>query len=140
VEVQVSGTFRSIPGQVQGNGVNETFANVLLVSTNQFLGTNSNLGRPLSGNAPNSTLEILAPQEHYLDRRNELDLRVGKLLRAGRHRTLVSIDFFNALNSNAIVNVNQQSTLTATNTLASYWRPTEILNARTIKFTVSYDF
>ena len=59
-----------------------------------------------SGNAPNATLQILAPQEHYLDRRNELDLRVGKLLRAGRHRALVSIDFFNALNSNAVVNVN----------------------------------
>ena len=97
--------------------------------------------RPLAGNAPNATLQIQAPQEHYLDRRNELDLRVGKLLRAGRHRALASIDFFNALNSNAVVNVNQSSNLAATGGgLASYWRPTEILNARTMKFTVTYDF
>ena len=140
VEVQVSGTFRSVPGQIQGN-IAENFANVALVATNAFLATNSNLGRALSGNAPNSTLQILAPQEHYLDRRNELDIRVGKLLRVARHRALVSVDFFNALNSNAVVNVNQASNLAATGGgLASYWRPTEILNARTMKFTVSYDF
>jgi hypothetical protein len=140
IEVQVSGTFRTMPGQIQGNIV-ESFAQVALVATNPFLTTNSTLGRPLAGNAPNATLQIQAPQEHYLDRRNELDLRVGKLLRAGRHRALVSIDFFNALNSNAVVNINPASNLAATGGgLASYWRPTEILNARTMKFTVSYDF
>jgi hypothetical protein len=86
-------------------------------------------------------LQIQAPQEHYLERRNEIDLRVGKLLRAGRHRALASIDFFNLLNSDAVVNVNQASNLALPNPgLASYWRPTEILNARTMKFTVSYDF
>jgi len=63
------------------------------------------------------------------------------VLRAGRHRALVSIDFFNALNSNAVVNINPASNLAATGGgLASYWRPTEILNARTMKFTVAYDF
>ena len=139
-EVQISGTFRSVPGQIQGN-IAENFANVALAATNAFLATNSNLGRPLSGNAPNATLQILPPQEKYLDRRNELDIRVGKLLRVARHRALVSIDFFNALNSNAVVGVNQASNLAATGGgLASYWRPTEILNARTMKFTVSYDF
>jgi hypothetical protein len=140
VDVQVSGTFRSVPGQIQGNGVNETFANVLLVSTNPFLATNSNLGRALAGNAPNSTLEILAPLEHYLDRRNELDFRVGKLLRLNRHRLVLSVDFFNAINSDAVVNVNQASTVAPTGGLASFWRPTEILNARVTKFTVTYDF
>jgi len=140
VDVQVSGTFRSVPGQIQGNGVNENFANVLLVSTNSFLTTNSNLGRPLAGNAPNSTLEILAPLEHYLDRRNELDFRVGKLLRMNRHRLVLSVDFFNAINSDAVVNVNQASTVAPNGGLASFWRPTEILNARVTTFTVTYDF
>jgi hypothetical protein len=140
IEVQVSGTFRTTPGQIQGSIV-ESFAQVSLVATNAFLATNSTLGRPLAGNAPNATLQIQAPQEHYLERRNELDLRIGKQLRAGRHRAVASIDFFNALNSNAVVNVNQSSNLAATGGgLASYWRPTEILNARTMKFTVTYDF
>ena len=81
VEVQVSGTFRSVPGQING-ATAENFVNVALVATNAFLATNSTLGRPLSGNAPNTTLQILAPHQHFLDRRNELDFRVGKLLRA----------------------------------------------------------
>jgi hypothetical protein len=143
LDVQVSGTFRSVPGQIQGNGVNENFANVLLVATTPFLASNSNLGRPLSGNAPNSTVEILAPLEHYLDRRNELDFRVGKLVRMNRHRLVLSVDFFNALNSDAVVNVNQASTPAGGPgnwSLASFWRPTEILNARVTKFTVTYDF
>ena len=43
VEVQVSGTFRSVPGQIQGN-IAENFAQVALVATNPFLATNSNPG------------------------------------------------------------------------------------------------
>ena len=36
---------------------------------------------------------------------------------------------------------NQSSNLATTGGgLASYWRPTEILNARTMKFTITYDF
>ncbi len=48
MEVQVSGTFRSVPGQIQGS-IAENFANVALVATNAFLATNSTLGRPLAG-------------------------------------------------------------------------------------------
>jgi hypothetical protein len=139
-EVQVSGTFRSTPGQIEGN-IAENWANVALVTTNAFLATNSNLGRPLAGNAPNVTLQVLPPRQVFLSRRNELDVRIGKLLRVARHRALVSVDFFNALNSNAIINVNQATNLAATGGgLASYLRPTEILNGRATKFTVTYDF
>ena len=112
------GTFRSVPADQRAPA--ENFVNVALVATNAFLATNSTLGRPLSGTLPNMTLQILAPHQHYLDRRNELDFRVGKLLRSGRHRALVSIDIFNALNSDAIVNVNQSSNLAAGGGLASY--------------------
>ena len=139
VEVQLSGTFRSVPGQIN-TPPPENFVNVALVATNAFLATNSTLGRPLSGTAPNTTLQILAPHQHFLDRRNELDFRVGKLLRFSRHRMLVSLDIFNALNSDAIVNVNQSSNVAAGGGLASYLRPTEILNARVLKFTVTHDF
>jgi len=44
----------------------------------------------------------------------------------------VSVDVFNALNSNARITVNQS--------YAAYPRPTEILNARLLKFSVAYDF
>jgi hypothetical protein len=132
VDVQISGTFRSIPGQTTqtppNNDVNAYFA-----ATNAFLATNSTLGRPLSGGAPNVTLALLEPFTTWLDRRNELDLRFGKVFRLrGNHRAVVSMDVFNAINSDAVINLNQN--------FAAFQRPTEILNARVFKFTVNYDF
>ena len=140
VDVQVSGTFRSIPGQINV-APPENYVNVALVATNAFLATNSTLGRPLAGTQANIPLTILAPHQHFMDRRNEVDIRIGKLVRVARHRALVSLDVFNAMNSNAIVNVNQSTPLAATGGgLGSYLRPTEVLNARVLKFTISYDF
>jgi hypothetical protein len=132
VDVQVSGSFRSIPGQTPAipptNDVNAAF-----VATNAFLATNSTLGRPLAGGAPNVTLQLIEPLTRYIDRRNELDLRFGKVFRMrGRSRAVVSLDLYNALNSDAIVNVNQS--------FAAFLRPTEILNARVAKISLNYDF
>jgi hypothetical protein len=131
VEVQLSGTFRSVPGQINV-APPENFVSVAFPATNAYLAANSNLGRPLSGGAPNQMLQLVEPYTKWLDRRNELDLRFGKVLRMGRGRAVVSFDLFNALNSDAIVNTNQS--------FASYLRPTEILNARVAKFSVAYDF
>jgi hypothetical protein len=65
-------------------------------------------------------------------RRNELDFRIGKILRAGRSRSVVSLDIYNALNTDAIVNLNQ--------TFGAWLRPTEILNPRLAKISVQFDF
>ena len=45
---------------------------------------------------------------------------------------MLSVDVFNAINSNARITINQA--------FAAYQRPTEILNARLVKFSVAYDF
>ena len=105
---------------------------VALTATNAFLATNSTLGRALAGNTPSVNLQLLEPFSVYLDRRNELDLRFGKVLRFAKQRAVVSVDVFNALNSNARIMVNQS--------YAAYPRPTEILNARLVKFSINYDF
>jgi hypothetical protein len=133
VEVQVSGSFRSLPGQIGPPAIppsNEV--QVALTATNAFLATNSTLGRALSGGTPNVNLQLLEPYTTYLDRRNELDLRFGKVLRFSNQRAVLSVDVFNALNSNARITVNQS--------YAAYPRPTEILNARLVKFSIAYDF
>jgi hypothetical protein len=132
VDVQIAGSFRSIPGQNQQNPPNNDI-NVGFVATNAFLAANSTLGRPLSGGTPNATLQLLEPYTKYLDRRNELDLRFGKVLRLRRGaRAVVSLDLYNAINSNAVVGVNQA--------FASYLVPTEVLNPRVAKFSVNFDF
>jgi hypothetical protein len=133
VEVQVSGSFRSLPGQIGPPALPpNNDVQVAFTANNAFLASNSTLGRALAGNSPSVNLQLLEPYTTYLDRRNELDLRFGKVLRFSRQRAVVSVDVFNALNSNARITVNQS--------YAAYPRPTEILNARLVKFSINYDF
>jgi hypothetical protein len=47
-------------------------------------------------------------------------------------RAVVSLDLYNAINSDATVNVNQSFT--------AYLNPTEILNPRVAKISVNFDF
>ena len=133
IEVQVAGSFRNLPGQIGPPALPpNTDVQAALAATNAFLATNSTLGRPLSGGAANVSLQLLEPYTEYLDRRNELDLRFGKIIRFSGQRAVVSVDVYNALNSNARIVVNQS--------YAAYPRPTEILNARLVKFSINYDF
>jgi Carboxypeptidase regulatory-like domain len=133
VDVQLSGSFRSIPGQIQV-APPQNDVNVGYVANNAYLAANSTLGRALSGGATQTiTLQLLEPYSKYLDRRNELDLRFGKVLRMKNGaRAVVSVDLYNAINSDATVNVNQA--------FASYLVPTEILNPRVAKISVNFDF
>jgi hypothetical protein len=75
---------------------------------------------------------IEQPNEAFTDRRNELDVRIGKVVRFANTRSVFSVDIFNALNSDAVITYNQA--------YASYLRPTEILNARLVKFSWQFDF
>ena len=75
---------------------------------------------------------IEEPNAAYTERRQELDMRIGKVLRFGNTKTVVSMDIYNAFNSNAMIVQNQA--------YPSYLRPVEILNARLIKFSWAFDF
>ena len=123
VDVQVSGTFRSIPGDA---------LRAVFNASNAYLAANSTLGRALAGGAANYAVDLVAPYSVFLDRRNELDMRFGKVLRAGRTKSIVSIDVYNFLNTDVAVNANQN--------FAVWLRPTAILNARQVKFSVQFDY
>jgi len=122
-DVQVSGSFRSTPG---------TTLSVGYTATNAILASSSTLGRTLSGNAQNMVIGFEQPNARFTDRRNELDLRIGKVLRYQRTRSVISLDIYNALNSDAMIVQNQA--------YASYLRPVEILNARLFKVSWNFDF
>ena len=129
VDVQISGTFRN----VDGNSIN-----AILTANNAYVAANSTLGRALAGNQ-SVNLQLLDPSAKYLDRRNELDMRFGKVIRFGQARSVISWDLFNALNNDAVLTAN--SSFGATNAAdPSKWRPTSILNARVMKLSVSFDF
>jgi tryptophanyl-tRNA synthetase len=64
------------------------------------------LGRPLAGNLPNVTVNLLEPGALYGDRIGQLDFRVAKILTFGRTRTTVGIDMYNALNASTVLVYN----------------------------------
>ena len=93
------------------------------------------LGRPLTFGLASVPLY---PQGQVLgDRLNQLDLRIGKILKFGRTRTAVNLDVYNAFNSNAVLAENS----TYTNASLAGWRvPTSIVTARFAKISAQLDF
>jgi hypothetical protein len=122
ITVQISATLQNIPGpEIQANydAPNAVVAPIL--------------GRTLSGGAANQTVNLLLPLSTYGDRINQLDFRAAKLLRFGRTRTMLGLDLFNALNTDAVLSQN--------NTLGSRWlTPTSIMTGRFAKVSMQLDF
>lgn len=121
IDVRVSASLQNLPGP-------EILA--------EFTATNAivspSLGRPLAGGASNVTVPLVEPRSMYGERMNQLDLRFGKILRLGRTRANVGFDLYNALNSSAVLALNDA--------FASWQRPTEILNARFAKVVFQLEF
>ena len=71
------------------------------------------------------------------DRLNQLDLRVGKILRMGRARAHVNLDLYNMFNSNAVLAENANYV----NSSNTGWRvPTTIVTASFAKISATFDF
>lgn len=87
---------------------------------------------PLAGNANNVTVNLFELGTLSGERMNRLDLRFAKILRFNRTRTTGSVDFYNALNSNAV--------LAESAAFATWLQPQNILNARFAKIGVQIDF
>jgi hypothetical protein len=121
IDVQFAGTFQSIPGpQVQA---------VVVYTSPQVQGS---LGRPLAGTAVVQA-NVIAPGTEYGDRLNQLDFRVGKIVRfGGNARAAFNIDLFNVFNDNAV--------LTENTSYAAFRQPLLVTNPRLLKFSVNLDF
>jgi hypothetical protein len=95
IDLQLSAVFQSRPGAMLA--ANYAAPNAVIAPS---------LGRDLSGNAPNATINLIAPGTRYGDRFQELDLRIGKRLPVGHARSIVSVDLSNVLNSSAVLAYN----------------------------------
>ena len=124
VDVLVAGTFRSD----QGAPLRATWnAPVALVS--------AALGRPAAVAGTTVPIDLIAPGEVWGDRVNEIDLRVGKILRFGRWRINAGVDIFNLINSNAVLTYNQ------TFAPGGAWLiPQSVLTGRFVKLSAQIDF
>jgi len=124
VNVQLAATLQNLPGRERT--ANYAAPNAVIAPL---------IGRPLSGGVANVALQLLPPQQFYGDRINQLDIRASKIFRFGGKRTQISLDLFNALNSNTILGANANYLPTGA------WEiPTNILPARLVKITGQFDF
>jgi hypothetical protein len=120
-DVQVAATFSSRPGVSLSANVIYTSAQVAAA-----------LGRPLA-QVPSVTVNVIEPNTVFGNRVDQLDLRIGKLLRFGRTRANLNLDVVNALNSND--NLGYSPTFSAT------WpTPTSVITARLFRLSAQFDF
>jgi hypothetical protein len=122
IDVQVSGSLQNTPGpQIMASYV----ASVAEVQPS--------LGRPLAGGARNVTVDLIAPGTMYGARLNQIDLRIGKILRIGRIRATPVLDLYNLLNVSTV--------LSQSNVYGPTWqRPQSILAARFAKVGLQVNF
>jgi hypothetical protein len=121
VDVQVTASLQNLPGP-----------EILATYTASNAEVARTLGRNLAGGARNVEIPLVEPRSMYGERMNQLDLRIGKILRFGRTRTTVSLDLYNALNTNAVLDLNEA--------FERWQRPLAILNARFAKVVFQLNF
>ena len=69
------------------------------------------------------------------ERRNNVDMRIAKILRVGATRALVGVDIFNLLNADTVTNYNYGFV-----TGGTWLTPTTIVPARYARFSAQFDF
>jgi hypothetical protein len=124
IDVQLSATWQSRPGAPVA--ANYAAPNAAVVPS---------LGRNLSGNASNITVNLIAPGSLYGDRITQLDLRLAKVSRHGRSRTVIGVDVYNVLNSSSVLTYNN------TFVPGGPWlQPLSVLTPRSFKITAEIDW
>jgi hypothetical protein len=124
IDVDLAATFQSKPGAMLA--ANYTAASSIVAPW---------LGRDLSGNAANVTVNLVAPGTMYGDRLNQLDVRVGKTLRSGRLRTNLALEIYNVFNSSAVLSYNDAFVPGGT-----WLQPVTILTPRFLKLAAEVTF
>jgi hypothetical protein len=121
IDVLVSGTYQNQPGaQINANMVN-------------FPAASTTLGRAFTGAPAGRGFNLLTAGEVYIERLNQIDLRVAKIFRVAGTRTSLNFDFYNVTNSNSVLTENQ--------TFSAAWRtPQSILLPRLFKLSAQLDF
>jgi hypothetical protein len=136
IDVLVSGTFQSRPfaGGNFPSIASQSLQAQWLVFNNSIV---PELGRPMSGGAAVTSVNLVEPGTLYGDRISQVDLRLSKILRFGRTRTNVGVDIFNVFNTNAIFNYAQTYNAFAPQT---WLQPNNLVTPRFAKLSVQVDF
>ncbi len=122
IDLQVTGYFKSTPGP-----------EILAEYTARNSEVRPSLGRSLAGGERNVDVPLIEPRSMYGDRRHQLDLRIGKILRFGRTTVTPTFDLYNALNASTVLELRAVFG-------RSWLRPDGILPARFAKVGLNITF
>ena len=125
-DVQVSGSFTSIPGP----SVSANYTVTSAIAARTIIGSQAG--------ANTIVVNLLEPQTVFLDRQNRLDLRAGKAFRINRTRIQGFVDLFNALNAGTVLRVNE--TYGAVPSTNAWFTPTTIMDGRFLRFGMQMTF
>jgi hypothetical protein len=128
IDVQIGASFQSIPG---------------IEYSATYAAPNSDVSRPVAlggmgrlpaGGVPTGTTNValIQPGTFYGPRFNQIDARLGKVLRFANRRAIVSLDMFNLLNSDTISN--------ASSVYATWLAPSAVVAPRLMKVSMTFDF
>ena len=125
IDVQLAATWASIPGD--SLRADFTVTNAWIAAGPQPL------GRPLTGAL--NQVNLIAPATLWGERRNNIDMRIAKILRFGGTRAQVGVDIYNLLNADTVTNYNYGFVAGG-----SWLTPTTITPARYARIGVQVDF
>ena len=126
IDVQVSGTFQNLPGA-------QMAANASIQSAATSLGRRFGSDLPAPLPAFGRFFNIVEAGDVFVERLNQIDMRVGKIFRVGGTRTSINFDFYNVLNSNTVIAENA--------TFGPAWRtPQSVLLPRLFKLNAQFDW
>jgi hypothetical protein len=147
IDVQLSGTVRSQPGIALGI---TTIGALASLTQGGVWNVPNSVVQPLLGRLPpgallsGTTQVFLLDADHrlYGPRRNQVDMRFAKIVRYKTMRANVGIDLGNLLNSNQATQFQSQYEYSTNNVNqgGSWLDPTQILQPRFARFSVSFDF
>jgi hypothetical protein len=128
IDVQLGASFQSIPG-IEYSAVFAAPNSDLSRATTQ-----GGLGRLPSGGVATGTtaLNLIQPGTLFGPRFNQIDARIGKVLRFNRTRSVLSLDIFNVLNADTVASVSSS--------YATWLAPTAVVAPRLMKVSLTLDF
>lgn len=124
LDLQIAATFQSKPGALLA--ANYAAPNSAVAPS---------LGRNLSGNAPNATINLVEPGSMYGDRVNQFDLRLAKAFGVRRSKATFGVDVYNVLNASAVLTYNNSFVPGGT-----WLQPLMVLTPRLFKITAALDW
>ena len=104
------------------------------VTNSRRAAVTAQIGRPLTGAF--NTVNLVAPATLWGARRNNVDLRIAKVVKFRTTRTLVGVDIFNLMNADTVTMYNFG--FSPANT--SWLTPLAITPARYARISVQVDF